>query len=244
MWPTGWGLDDGIELRPMGPSPGPSPLVPRGEGRIRSRYGRDCAAPASAPTGSLRLATSPKTAGGGWCGRQAGGSATIIALRRQGAPLPALSFLEKRGESMPMRRGPPSPPAPGHATWQARARTSEPPVREGGLRVVVAANSFAREPNGPTLRLPQPPPAVSGEVRAYASGGGARGSRYSRRLAPHPLLHSSLDVYRDGRRNSASAAHSGMWSPLASCKPKVSTSSASCAAPDRSKSGRYSSQGW
>src|SRR5688572_2007694 len=39
-----------IELRPRGaPSPGPSPLVPRGEGRIRSRCDTHRAAPAGVP---------------------------------------------------------------------------------------------------------------------------------------------------------------------------------------------------
>src|SRR5687767_6946968 len=31
---------NGIDLRPRSPTPGPSPLVPRGEGRIRSRRDR------------------------------------------------------------------------------------------------------------------------------------------------------------------------------------------------------------
>jgi hypothetical protein len=70
-------------------SGGGPPLSPRSRkrGRIRSCSGRDCAAPASAPTGSLRLATSPKTAGGGWVA-DGGGSTKRIELAPDGGPLP------------------------------------------------------------------------------------------------------------------------------------------------------------
>jgi hypothetical protein len=75
--------------------------------------------------------------------------------RRRGAPPPAppRSFLAERGEFDP---GPISIMlAATHkpATPQARAHTTEPPARKGGLRVAVAANSFAiAEPAGSGVR--------------------------------------------------------------------------------------------
>ena len=82
-----------------GPSPGTSPLVPHGEGENSSARRMDHAASAGAPSGSLRLATSPKTAGGGWGEDGARlGDWTRVAPDAPPRPLPPLSFLRERGE--------------------------------------------------------------------------------------------------------------------------------------------------
>jgi hypothetical protein len=77
-------------------SPGPSPPRSGRKGRIRSRSER-CRAPASAPTGSPGLATSPKTAGGGW-GLPLGLRLGDIHRTAPAGGAPPRSFLAERGE--------------------------------------------------------------------------------------------------------------------------------------------------
>ena len=64
---------------------------------------------------------------------------------RRGAPPPAPSPLVPHGEGRIRSRvdGHSLPSYSQPATWQVLASAPHPPVREGGLRVVVAANSFA-----------------------------------------------------------------------------------------------------
>jgi hypothetical protein len=83
--PTNRGSAKGIQLHPTGcPSPGSSPLVPRGEGRIRSRFDRLYSHPPySERTGDSARVTSPPQFGG-----EAG---------REGPPSDAVRNLPKHG---------------------------------------------------------------------------------------------------------------------------------------------------
>ena len=145
-------------LRCAGRGPLPRPLFARSSwrGEDSSALRQVRAASAGAPSGSLRLATSPKTAGGGWDGAGGGGSAKGITLRRTDPPLPRplRLFLAERGRIRARSGQSTILAAPPPATWQALSQTAGPPVREGGLRVVVAANSFALAHPCPPLAHP------------------------------------------------------------------------------------------
>ena len=73
-------------------------------------------------------------------------------------PAPPRSFLTERGEFISLRQMPTLAAGTRSDTPQAPAHTGEPPAREGGLRVVVAANSFAlacrTTPRRPTNESP------------------------------------------------------------------------------------------
>ena len=97
-----------MELAPDRP-PFPRPLSPaareKGENSILLRTVGS--ASAGAPSGSLRLATSPKTAGGGWGCRRAHGSTTGIELAPDRPPLPrplSPAAREKGENSIPLRQ--------------------------------------------------------------------------------------------------------------------------------------------
>ena len=119
-----WRAANGIELRPTGPLPGPSPARSsrRGENSMARRM--DHAASASAPSGSLRLATSPKTAGEvGGSERLGRGERNRAAPDRAPPPAPPRSFLTERGEFDGASTGVQAHQT-GHlnsATWQAPA---------------------------------------------------------------------------------------------------------------------------
>ena len=152
-----------IALRPQ-----PLPLVPRGEGRIRLRSGHGPAASAGAPSGSLRLATSPKTAGGGWGCRQMG--TRRRTSRCAYSPSPTRSSREGRIRSPCRRRGSRHPPprslreGPGREALTIRTDSSEAHQRRphiptspssfgGGGRVMRARRGRPRLPRSRSPRL-------------------------------------------------------------------------------------------
>jgi hypothetical protein len=131
----GWGAD-GSALCDLhrtapdgGPSPGPSPLVPHGEGRIRSRSGWITLRPRAPPPARLGSPPPPKLLGevGVRMGR---GSATGLALRRARPPGPSPSSRGERENSIGLRRAcrarHPSPRClRGRAGWGAAGGRSE-----------------------------------------------------------------------------------------------------------------------
>jgi hypothetical protein len=85
-------------LRRRASGMGPSPFVPHGEGRSRSRCGPLGRVGGGAPSGSHDSPTSPKTAGGGWGWPTDRGSATDITLAPDRAPSPPAPLPREAGE--------------------------------------------------------------------------------------------------------------------------------------------------
>ena len=173
-----------FELRLAGvPLPRPLPVRSsrRGENSIVLRTVR--AASAGAPSGSPRLATSPKTAGGGWVGGWDPGSATRFELRPPGAPPPAppRSFLTERGE---FNRAADSlwVASPSPAQFAGRAgEGGGPPSRHHAVRTTSGPCSLSR--------FRERVRALSERVRAPADAARSQITAHSRNSPTNALTH-------------------------------------------------------